>query len=89
MKNNLLGKKPIFSCSFYLYRFCKYVSYGFLIINFCNSGVHYETPCILSTRYTLLSVVLSYRLKVFGFGQLTFGKTPSVCEIQSVSLKLK
>jgi len=47
-KNNLLGKK-FFSCSFYLYRFCKYVSYGFAIINFCNPGVHYETPCILQT----------------------------------------
>jgi len=44
MKNNLLGKK-ILSCS-YLYRFCKYVSYGFPIINFCNPGVHYETPSI-------------------------------------------
>ena len=29
------------SCSFYLYRFRKYVSYGFPIINFCNPGVHY------------------------------------------------
>ena len=40
------GKKNIFSCSFYLYRFCKYVSCGFPIINFCNPEVHYETPCI-------------------------------------------
>jgi len=45
MKNKLLGKKFL-SCSFYLYRFRKYVSYGFPIINFCNPGVHYETPCI-------------------------------------------
>jgi len=44
-KNNLLGKW-ILSCSFYLYRFCKYVSCGFPIIHFCNPGVHYETPCI-------------------------------------------
>ena len=35
------------SCSFYLYRFHKYMSYGFPIINFCNPGVHYETPCII------------------------------------------
>jgi hypothetical protein len=35
------------SSSFYLYRFHKYVSCGFPIINFCNPGVHYETPCIL------------------------------------------
>ena len=48
MKNNLLGKKFL-SCSFYLYRFRKYVSYGFPIINFCNPGVHYETPCIMGT----------------------------------------
>jgi hypothetical protein len=31
--------------SFYLYRFGKYVSHGFPIINFCNSGAHYEKPC--------------------------------------------
>jgi hypothetical protein len=48
-KNNLLGKKFL-SCSFYLYTFRKYVSYGFPIINFCNPGVHYETPCISSSR---------------------------------------
>jgi hypothetical protein len=46
MKNNLLGKK-VLSYSFYLYRFRKYGSYGFPIINFCNPGVHYETPCII------------------------------------------
>ena len=44
MKNNLLRGE--LSCSFYLYRFCKYVSYGFPIINFCNPGVYYETPCV-------------------------------------------
>jgi hypothetical protein len=45
MKNTLLGKN-VLSCSFYLYRFLKYVSNGFPIINYCNPGVHYETPCI-------------------------------------------
>jgi len=45
MKNNLLGRKFL-SCSFYLYRVRKYVFYGFPIINFCNLGVHYKTPCI-------------------------------------------
>jgi hypothetical protein len=35
------------SCSFYLYRFRKNVSYGFPIINFFNPGVYYETPCIM------------------------------------------
>jgi len=47
-KNNLLRKK-ILSCSFYLYKFRKYLSYGFPIINFSNRGVHYETPYILLT----------------------------------------
>jgi hypothetical protein len=36
----------VLSCSFYLYRFPKYVSYGFPVINFCNPRVCYETPCI-------------------------------------------
>ena len=50
MKNNLLGKK--LSCSFYLYRFRKYLSYGFSITKFCNPGVHYDNPCIISVSYT-------------------------------------
>jgi len=29
------------------------VSYGFPIINFCNPGVHYETPCIFRFRQIL------------------------------------
>ena len=37
----------MFEMFFYLYRFGKYVSYGFSIINFCISGIYYETPCIL------------------------------------------
>ena len=36
-------EKNFLSCSFYLYRFRKYVSYVFPIINFCNPGPHYET----------------------------------------------
>ena len=40
-----LTREKLLSFSFYLYRFLKYVSYGFPIINFCNPGVHYETPC--------------------------------------------
>jgi len=35
------------SFSFYLYRFRKYVSYGFPIISFSNPGVPYEMPCIM------------------------------------------
>jgi hypothetical protein len=42
-------EKKFLSCSFYLYRFRKYLSYGFPIINFCNLGVHYETLCTLYT----------------------------------------
>jgi len=49
MINNLLGK-TFLSCSFCLYRFRKYVSYSFPIINFCNPGAHYETPSIKQTR---------------------------------------
>ena len=42
-----LLKKRFFNCPFYLYRFRKYVSYWFPIINFCIPGVYYETPCII------------------------------------------
>jgi len=41
MKRHLTGKKKVFSCSFCMYRFRKHLSY-----DFCNPGVHYETPCI-------------------------------------------
>ena len=43
-EKQLTGEK-FSSCFFNLHRFRKYVSYGFPIINFCNPGVHYETPC--------------------------------------------
>ena len=46
-EKQLTGEKIFLSCSFYLYTFGKYGSYGFPIINFCNPGVHYETPCII------------------------------------------
>jgi len=49
MKNSLLRKNSL-SCSFYLYRFRRYLLYGFPIINFCIPGVHYETPCIISMQ---------------------------------------
>ena len=41
-EKQLTGGKKL-SCSFCLYRFRKYMSYGFRIINFCNPGVLYET----------------------------------------------
>ena len=45
-EKQVTGGKKFLSCPFYLYRFRKYVPYGFPIINFGNPGVHYETPCI-------------------------------------------
>jgi hypothetical protein len=51
------------NCSFYLYRFCKYVSSGFHIINFfCNPGVHYEMPCMFNTWLVSAEVVKSHSL---------------------------
>jgi exoribonuclease II len=53
-KTTYWGKK-VLSCSFYLYRFRKYVSYGFPIINFRNLGVQYETPCLCLPRKVLFT----------------------------------
>ena len=50
-EKQLTGKKNL-SFSFYLYRFRKYVSYGFPVINFCNPGLQYETPHIYIYIYT-------------------------------------
>ena len=61
-------------CSFCLYRFRKYVSYDFPITNFCNPGVHYETPCII--QLTLLAALLNVwimqhcRLDVFAHSSM-------------------
>jgi hypothetical protein len=52
-EKQLTGEKFL-SCSFYLYRFRKYVSYGFPIVIFCNPGVHYETPCISNYSQNLV-----------------------------------
>jgi hypothetical protein len=49
-EKQVTGEKFL-SCSFYLYRFRKYVSYGFAIINFCNPAVHYETHRIIRTGH--------------------------------------
>jgi hypothetical protein len=48
-EKQLTGKKFL-SCSFCLYMFHKYtyMSYGFPVINFCNPGVHYKMPCIIT-----------------------------------------
>jgi hypothetical protein len=56
------------SCSFYLYRFRKYVSYGFPIINFCNPGVYYETPCIIeiSSPFRVVSEIILSSVLLLG-----------------------
>jgi len=65
MKNNLLG---FFFELFLLYRFRKYVFYGFPIINFCNPGVHYETPCISDP--ICINVKTSYYLSTLMCGTI-------------------
>jgi hypothetical protein len=50
------GKKKKNLSSFYLYRFRKYMSYGFLMINYFNPGVHYETPCMCVCMYVCMCV---------------------------------
>ena len=65
MKKQLGGGKKIMSCSFYLYRFRKYVSYGFPIINFSNPGVYYETPCTSTLIIYLRTCSVDLKLKTF------------------------
>jgi hypothetical protein len=49
--------------------FRKYVSYGFPIINFCNPGVHYETPCIYIYIYhNIISAGCAEEIKKFQKG---------------------
>jgi len=65
------------SCSFYLYRLRKYVSYGFPIINFCNPGVLYETPCICPDEPALMhfQTRLSLILKSYSVLQILLGRS--------------
>jgi hypothetical protein len=63
-EKNLLGK-IFLSCSFYLYRFCKYVSYGFPVIDFCIPGVHYEMHCVCVCVYIYICAVLCLYLLLF------------------------
>jgi hypothetical protein len=51
-----LHGKTFSSCSFYLYRFRKYVSYGFPIINFCNTGLRYETSYMYACMYVYIYI---------------------------------
>jgi hypothetical protein len=62
-----IGEK-ILSCSFCLYRFRKYVSYGFPIINLCNPEVHYEKNCV--------RISVGKTLRRLGFTGAT--KTPDI-----------
>jgi len=55
------------SWSFYLYRFRKYVSYGFPIIHFCIHVAHYETLCILN----ILNIYCYKRFRYYCRGSLT------------------
>jgi hypothetical protein len=75
MKNKLVGK-IFFSCSFYLYKFRKYLSYGFPIINFCNPGVHYEKPFIFSLRKSKFAATVRCGLEV------TFSTSPSTAPLR-------
>jgi hypothetical protein len=50
MKNKLL-RKHFLSCFFYLYRFRKYVSYSFPIINFCNTQYLYLLEKIYKVQH--------------------------------------
>jgi hypothetical protein len=59
-EKQLSGGKKI-SCSFHLYRFGKYASYGFPIINVCIPGVHYETSCII---YIYIYIYIASRVIV-------------------------
>jgi hypothetical protein len=55
------GGKKFLSCFFYLYRFGKYVSYGFPIINFCNPAVQHGTPCMcLTALHTATRTVIIF-----------------------------
>jgi len=86
MKNNLLGKN-VLSCSFYLYRFRKYVFYSFPIINFCNPGVHYKMPCIFTNQTCSLITLYGYRNYQLRFWSNAFlindATTLPRCSVQS------
>ena len=54
MKTTYWGGEKNLSCPFYLYRFRKYVSCGFPIINLCNPGYILKRPeHIFNTYYRL------------------------------------
>jgi hypothetical protein len=72
-----------FTFTFYLYRFRKYVSYGFRVINFCNPGVHYETPCIWCSIFSMKL----YRCRASHLLPLGWkGLIPGTCMVHSTAL---
>jgi hypothetical protein len=75
MKNNFLWIQ-LLNFSSYLYRFCKYISYGFPIINFCNPGVHYETPCTTVGAVRWLTFIRNMvTLFMFAYSQILWLNT--------------
>ena len=46
-------KKNQFSCGCEQFHWER--SFGFLVINVCNNGEHYETPCICSSSYSFVT----------------------------------
>jgi hypothetical protein len=61
-KKQLTGKVFFLVVNFYLYRFRKYVSYGFPTIHFCNPGEHYETTCIYEAGHVKSNIFLSIKI---------------------------
>ena len=86
----LTGKKKL-SFSFYLYRFGNYVSYGFPIINFFNSGVHYESPVSRKLnwrcrqKYMQLYVKWSLKLCALIVSFFTMAQQPQWARASSLS----
>ena len=55
----LKKKKNQFSCGCEKFHYGR--SFGFLVINVCNDGVHYETPCIFgSGTYETTDMILAF-----------------------------
>jgi hypothetical protein len=72
----LSGERKL-NCSFYLYRFRKYVSYGFPIINGCNPGVHYATPCIMFYFNSILYYLMTIYISTFTYLLISARNIPS------------
>jgi hypothetical protein len=64
-------QKNVFQFSFGREKFHDGRSFGFLVINVCNHGEHYETPCIILfvifRKYLLFSRILNIKSKYDNF----------------------